>query len=92
MPLRDVTFSTKPSYIHRPGVRRRSARKPNAVVLASVSAASTMPVLEMLFLVRKELLSAGDQKFPFIHYTTEGEMASSEDDEILNTCWSRLML
>lgn len=52
------------------------------VVLTSESVAATMPVLDTLVQVRDELLRKGDNRFPFMRYTTpEDEAASLEDDE-----------
>ena len=51
------------------------------VVLTSEEVATTMPVMETLVGVRKELQRKGDERFPFIHYVTPEDEAAFEDDE-----------
>lgn len=51
------------------------------VVLATEDVANTMPVMETLVGVRKELQRKGDERFPFIRYVTPEDETASDEDE-----------
>jgi hypothetical protein len=55
------------------------------IILPSESSAANMPsnaAIDTLVKLHDEMLKAGDQRFPFIQYTTEDDLKASADDEL----------